>query len=85
VEELWRDIPGFGDRYEINALGEVRSKPYLRTDPYRVKRVHAGNVLRIKNGTVELKSGHHYKTVEIAEIYSLVFPEFPPLEINALN
>ena len=32
--EIWKDVPGFEQRYQVSNLGRIRSKSYYRTNGY---------------------------------------------------
>lgn len=32
--EIWKDVPGFGNRYQVSNLGRVKVKSYIRSNGY---------------------------------------------------
>ena len=57
LDEVWKDIPGFRDVYQVSNLGRVRSKDHYVFASNGMKRIQYGRILRTaisKKGYVQV-------------------------------
>lgn len=89
--EIWKDIPGFGNRYQISDAGRIRVKSYLRTNGYgyywtkpKILEPFSANS---NHQTIVLSFGNKKKHLKIHRLVAMAFipnPENKP-EVDHIN
>lgn len=83
MKEIWKDITGFENKYQVSNLGQVRSVPHITKGPHNEQRFVNGKIIKqfiSKCGYLRVGltiKNHCSKTVLVHRLVALAFLDNP--------